>query len=630
MSMRLAVIIMVVGLIILSIHAIKYTRNYSYELLPGIEISQYRIYAYEYTIYQLASQLESQVQDLIERQPRRIKRQIVLDDNQLLYLLPYLIDLTIEYENLTETHQTFSIRGSVAKDDFLEKLITLPKDKKELIVDHRRNMNDALQEIYDLVRNFTNLESLDTLRSVEELRYKLSLVNSQHWLFQGELALWNEEWTQAINYYSLALSFNPQSVPIYRKLYQTYLAQNNRIYALSALEKILEIAPDDIEALYRLGKHWESQGSRDQAVKYYARLLEHTTEYPELNYYIALYYYELENFANATLYAKQAAASSSIHIDTAKGLVRLLLELNHLSETEQLLQLLLLKEPRNADLYQSLGDISYEKADFRQALIFYQQAVKLNSNDYHTLFNLANSHFGLGNFQDAVSYYQKALRLDANDRICHFNLGNALFKTENFQEAADHYNRAISLGLVSPEIFFNLGNSYYQLKEYDVSINYHQRALELRPDYVEALFNIAHTYEVLDEIDTALTHYRKVIQLEPEYYKAYYNIANYHKNLGELETAISYYQRSLAIHEDDDFAYSNMGDCYRMLGFYAEAENAYKRAIEINPENPIPYNNLSLTFYLQENYLKSLEYLRKAAKLGHYNASRILENFSLD
>src|SRR5690554_1101419 len=609
---------------------LEITRNNSYDIIPDIEPELFRLYAYEYTVYQISLQLAPQVKEIIRREPRKVRRIINAEEVELVCLIPELLDFTVTNETLTKTHLNLTLKTTLDEERIVNKLLTITPERRERVINYREKQASEMRLINLVIRDLSREEVLSTDAIVTELYEQIRRLNVNHWVHKGDISFITEDYPEAIQYYNNALEIDPSRSELFHKKYRTYAGQGDKDKAIESLEALLALQPYNVEVLALLGDIWRDEGKAEKAVIYYERLLNLGFEYPELAYYLARYYREIGSDSTASNYAVKAANWLSEPSDIDSHLAALLLEYNLMQEVQPLLQRLLIAEPRNAALYQLLGDIAYNDSNFARARIFYEQSVKLKPNSFKTLLHLGNCNYNLEDYYAASEYYTRAIAIDDSDSISLYNLGNALFNLGRYRDAADYYHRAIMLGLLTPEIFFNIGNANFMQGQYEQSIDYFQAAIEEKPDYIAAMFNLGNAYEHVEERDKALLQYNRIIELDPDFYQAYYNIANYCKLEGKLETAIEYYLKTTEINDEDDYSYSNMADCYRMLGFFEEAEEAYLRAIELNPDNPIPYNNLSLTYYLQENYIDSLQYLRIAARLGHYNARNILREFRND
>ena len=294
-------------LLIQSVWGVEYSRNSSHILIQGVDVSLYRLYAYESTVYQLSEQLLPQTQEIIEKEPRRIRRQIELAEGELLCLIPHLVNMTIESEQISDTYLTFNVKGTLNKEYFVDDLLSLSPERKKILVGYRKQLNENLRSIDNMIKEISSPELVDVEQTTDVLLTKLNELNANHWEFQGQLSALRRDREAALEYYNLALGFNPAMPTVFRRMYEIYEILEDREKGIEALENLLLIEPTDIDALYRLGNIAEQSGERERAVAYYERLLAVDNNYPEITYYLAAHYFEQDDQEQATIYAIQGA-----------------------------------------------------------------------------------------------------------------------------------------------------------------------------------------------------------------------------------------------------------------------------------------------------------------------------------
>src|SRR5579872_7309460 len=99
---------------------------------------------------------------------------------------------------------------------------------------------------------------------------------------------------------------------------------------------------------------------------------------------------------------------------------------------------------------------------YQEALIPFEQAIRLDPNFALAYRNKANALAHLGSYQEAVTAYEQTIRLDTdacNDAIIYYNMGFALTNLERYQEAVMAYEQAIRLKPDFAEAYTNKGNA---------------------------------------------------------------------------------------------------------------------------------------------------------------------------
>jgi predicted O-linked N-acetylglucosamine transferase (SPINDLY family) len=233
--------------------------------------------------------------------------------------------------------------------------------------------------------------------------------------------------------------------------------------ALSALQKAVELLPEDAEAHSNLGNTFQDLGQFANAVASYRRAVELKPDYAEA-------YSNLGNVLK-DLGQLEAAAANYRHAIELK--------------------------PDYAEAHSNLGNVLRDMGQFDRAVFSYRQALGLNP-DYHEAYsNLGNALKDLGQLDDAVAHYQRALQTKPDYAEAHSNLGNALTDMRRFDDAVASYRRALELKPDYVEANSNLGNALQDLGQLEAAIASYRRALELKPDYAEAHSNLLFTLNYL-------------------------------------------------------------------------------------------------------------------------------------
>ena len=73
------------------------------------------------------------------------------------------------------------------------------------------------------------------------------------------------------------------------------------------------------------------------------------------------------------------------------------------------------------DLYLK-GNLSYEKGDYSDAIIQYEQVLDSNIHSFDLYFHLANSYYLNGNVPYSILNYERALKINPNDEKCLKNI----------------------------------------------------------------------------------------------------------------------------------------------------------------------------------------------------------------
>lgn len=119
----------------------------------------------------------------------------------------------------------------------------------------------------------------------------------------------------------------------------------------------------------------------------------------------------------------------------------------------------------------------------------------------------------LNKHADALVCYQQALRINPTSVEAWNNLGTVHEALGRTQAAVEHYRRALSIRPGYAEAQNNLGNALARLDDLPAAMASYRRAIELKPDYAEAHYNLGLVYVQLGLAHEAVTAYRHACAL---------------------------------------------------------------------------------------------------------------------
>lgn len=170
---------------------------------------------------------------------------------------------------------------------------------------------------------------------------------------------------------------------------------------------------------------------------------------------------------------------------------------------------------RYVDAWQLLGNVSYEKGNYKQALHDYLKALEINPNDTTTL---KNAEVVINRFDTAdkkILACERLLQINPGSYSINYMLGNLYGKHKNNLPAAiDYLTRAYHINPQSFEVCKDLGVARGMSGEYDQSIEWFSKALMLNPEDAETYINMGITYYHLGDRQKANQYFKKGEELK--------------------------------------------------------------------------------------------------------------------
>jgi len=334
------------------------------------------------------------------------------------------------------------------------------------------------------------------------------------------------------------------------------LRQAEQIY-----HEILQVQPQNVNALHLLGVIAHHVGRSDRAVDYISQAVR-----------LAPNFAEAHNSLGIALAAQGKLEEAVVSYQRGLSL-----------------------KPEHVEAHNNLGVALDAQGKLEAAVGSFQQALRLKPDYTQAHNNLGITLTKHGSLTDAVASFQQALRAEPHYAEAHNNLAVALKEQGKLTEAVASSKEALRLKPDYAEAHHNLGTALTALGVLEEAVASHQRALRLKPDYVEAHNDLGIALAALGELDEAVASYQRALRLEPDFVEAHFNLGAALKQQGKLEAAVASYQQALHLRPDFAVAHNNLGNVLREQGQLAEAEASLQQALRLQPDAAHIRSNLVLS-----------------------------------
>ena len=199
--------------------------------------------------------------------------------------------------------------------------------------------------------------------------------------------------------------------------------------------------------------------------------------------------------------------------------------------------------------HNSLGDALMQSGQFAEALIHFQEAVRLEPTYVEAINNSGNAQQVLGRSDDAIASYRAALKIAPDNAEVHYNCGVVLQQRKQWHEAIEHY----------------------------------REALLIKPNFAPAHNNCGLTLRASGREEEAIEHFELAAEIDPGLMAAYVNLGLTLRSLHRNEEAIEQFEKALRIEPDNFIANYNSGIALRSVGRRAEALKRFETAVRLRP-----------------------------------------------
>lgn len=307
----------------------------------------------------------------------------------------------------------------------------------------------------------------------------------------------------------------------------------------------VEKAPDDTEALYRLGLAHLSLGEAKKAIKPLEQLVKADAE----------------------------------SVDAKLLLARAYRGAGEIEKAKTLLDQALLGMPDDSSLHAERGQLARATVDLPGAVRHYRKAVEYAPEDADLLFNLGEALQASRNLEDSIAVYRKALVLKPDMAQAKVNLGKALAEKGLFGEAKEILSSVNKATLTDAEAHYNLGVIFMREGAIGQATTEFERTLAISPRHAQALNNLGVAWDARADTKKALDYFKKATAADATFAEAWFNQGMSYMKLNNQPQATRAFEQALKLEPGSTGPYVQLGTLYLKQGKKDRAFEAFTKAI---------------------------------------------------
>lgn len=427
-----------------------------------------------------------------------------------------------------------------------------PKDTKTVITDEQRQQSaifaDAVREFY--AGNYDDAENI--FRKVLAKNSK----NDAVYYMLARIRKIKENYSGAAYYMQEALKLDKKNVWYKVELAEIYDLMEDYKNAIKLWEEICKLKPENEMYLFKLSDDYISMEEYAKVIDVYNRL--------EI----------LEGFNDEITHAK---VTIWLYLNNIK---------NAVGEYDKLI-----KEFPSEPRYHVLAGNIYQSNDMpAKALEYYQNALRLDSNNTMANLAMADYYTGQGKEKEAYNSLVKAF----SDQDIPFE-SKLTFLKQYFTKAAknptsESIQECKRLGEILTwahpdrvEGWASLASLCMIEKNYDESRTYFEQAVSIDRSSYALWEDFFYCMSQQKDYKSMISRGKEVLELFPTNAAMLYNIANAYYFEKEYDKAIELLQQATVYSYDNSLLaniYNVLGDCHKEMGHHEEAVKNWKLALQ--------------------------------------------------
>lgn len=164
----------------------------------------------------------------------------------------------------------------------------------------------------------------------------------------------------------------------------------------------------------------------------------------------------------------------------------------------------------NASFYYKAGVELRDQNKFTEAIVAFNNAIKLNKKFDSAYVFAGDLYFKSGNMDTAFTYYKTAVSINPKFGNAYAGLGK-IYKNskQNLDSALIFFRKAAGVDTTNKETFYSIAWCYNAKKEYDSAILYAVKALAVDNQYRPAYGELGHAYHASKKFAEAIEQFKK-------------------------------------------------------------------------------------------------------------------------
>jgi len=249
---------------------------------------------------------------------------------------------------------------------------------------------------------------------------------------------------------------------------------------------------------------------------------------------------------------------------------------------------------------------------------------KENSNidsktqSYKELLKKGENEYKNGNFLKAIEYFNEALKIKSDDYQAYQDLAYTYYalddgSTESYTKIQKNAEKAIELNKDAVESYILLGNIYYKSKLYEKAKESYQKALALNPKKIEALEGLLLSQAALEDFENAKKTAESILEKDPNNFIANQYLGKYYFNKENWDKSVEYLAKAYAKDKTNKELNIMLAKSYYMKKMYNDVVSVMINSMKIQP------------IYVEEGMWTALAY----DKLGDKNSAEKFYNIAI-
>ena len=279
---------------------------------------------------------------------------------------------------------------------------------------------------------------------------------------------------------------------------------------------------------------------------------------------------------------------------------------------EKILRIASKRAPRNYEVYRGQSLLAFRKKDYRKAMYYANQALKVYSADVESYIILSEVFSKLGDVNEGLAYATRAIETDPNSIKTQVVYAKALGNIYGIDTGLNYFRKLIENYPLILEYQMEMAKYLFEDEQYAVAREVLTEIINIEPKYNEAYFYLGRTLMADQAFAEAYESFLQAAILNPSDPQPTFYIGLLRFNEKNYKEAKKHFEKVLALNKYFPEAHYYLGKVAFLQKDYNEAIKQAGLEVQINPNPMASYVLAGQSYEMQKKYLECANEYQKA------------------
>ena len=414
-------------------------------------------------------------------------------------------------------------------------------------------------------------------------------------LVLGQMLLEDGGGPDALKEFEAVLEARPNSEPALLEAGRLMVLAGRHDEAQTLFERLVTIAPRNVEGRIALLELLISKSQFDRAVEHGQRAVEADGSRADAHFFLGLAYEARSDWALAAGEYRAATERDPTYFQAFLNLARSLLRQDYYLQAVEECDKAIAMRPADPQAYGIKAEAQIALGNASDAVATLGSALEAAPGDARILALVSSAYLALGDNASAVAYATQASGQGYWGALA---LGEAHLAGGRPKEALDQFGRAaeLSTGPEQAVAVTGRGRAFAALNDVDRAQAAFADALRADPRAGEPHLHAGILYEQTAQADRAFNEYRAAVQARPNWPTALYHLGQAYLQRGDVKNAEAALAKATENGPNMADAWFGLGIARRNQGSTTAAVDALSKVVQIQPNYAEAWLYLGLSY----------------------------------